>query len=144
MSQSSAPRYRLATGLLICYWIALFVATHVPMPDPIRHVSHGDKLAHFAAYAGLAYLFAFALQGRKVSLLGYACVLGVVATYGVADEWIQSLIPSRTADIKDWIADVAGGIAGISAHLATALAWTAVFPRRIVPTTGSRADEPLE
>ena len=130
MSQSHAPRYRLATVLLVCYWIALFVATHVPMPGSMHHVPHGDKLAHFAAYAGLAFLFAFALQGKNVSLVGYACVLGVVAAYGLVDEGIQWLIPSRSASIKDWIADVAGGVAGISAHFATALVWNALISGR--------------
>ena len=141
MSQSFAPRYRLATVLLVLYWIALFIATHIPVSDPVRHLPGGDKMAHLLAYAGLAYLFAFALQGRNRSLVGYACVLGVVAAYGLVDEWIQSFV-GRSASIKDWIADVAGGVAGVSAHLVTALAWSAVLSGRVVPITDSRADLP--
>ena len=144
MSQSHAPRYRLATVLLVCYWIALFVATHVPMPGSMHHVPHGDKLAHFAAYAGLAFLFAFALQGRNVSLVGYACVLGVVAAYGLVDEGIQWLMPSRSASIKDWIADVAGGVAGISAHFATALVWSNLFAAGSKPAEHPGGDSSTE
>jgi VanZ family protein len=130
--------------LLVCYWIALFVATHVPMPGSMHHVPHGDKLAHFAAYAGLAFLFAFALQGKNVSLVGYACVLGVVAAYGLVDEGIQWLIPSRSASIKDWIADVAGGVAGISAHFATALVWCNLFAAGSKPAEHPGGDSSTE
>ena len=42
---------------LAVYWIGLFIGTHVPLPQGALPGS-SDKLAHLAAYAGLAVLLA--------------------------------------------------------------------------------------
>jgi VanZ family protein len=46
--------------------------------------------------------------------------LAVVSSLGAADEWHQQFIPSRSMDVRDWMADTAGAVTGLS--LVTALA----------------------
>lgn len=114
---------------MIVYWSALFIATHVPAhrrPGQPPSKSQLDKVAHAAAFAGLAVLLCAAAStmwpptGRV-----YAAVLGVMAAYAIIDEFTQGLIPSRAADPLDFVADMAGGLAGL---LAFAVVWSAKGP----------------
>lgn len=41
-------------------------------------------------------------------------LMGLGGLYGALDEWHQSFVPGRTPDATDWLADVAGVIAGYS------------------------------
>lgn len=110
------PRSRLAwlTAVTLAgYWIALFGATHYPR-IVLPSVEHGDKLAHFAAYAGLAFLFATSLAARRWSWWSIALVtMAVAAGYGAIDEVSQKFVPGRTADPYDWLADVTGAAIGL-------------------------------
>ena len=45
--------------------------------------------------------------------------IGIVSLLGAADEWHQQFIPSRSMDVRDWLADTAGAVTGLS--LVTAL-----------------------
>jgi VanZ family protein len=42
--------------------------------------------------------------------------LAVVA-FGISDEWHQSFVPGRSADVLDVLADAAGGALGVAAAL---------------------------
>jgi len=106
------------TVLLLGYWLALFVATHIPRHDVIP-IAGIDKLIHALAYAGLAFLLAAvaSLFGR-FSWRGYLMLFLLIAGYGVVDEAVQTLMPGRTADVLDWLADMAGCLVGLSVHAA--------------------------
>lgn len=39
-----------------------------------------------------------------------------VAVFAVTDEYHQSFVPSRDPDPVDWIVDIAGAVAGVSAY----------------------------
>jgi VanZ family protein len=74
-----------------------------------------DKLLHFIEYTLLAALTARAINSLPkpdawwlVLLLTFL----VVAVLGVLDELYQSTIPHRSAEVLDWVADAAGGLAG--------------------------------
>lgn len=71
-----------------------------------------DKWAHFVVYAVLGVLVARAAEviPRRVALLA-AVVLGV-SLFGAIDEWHQGFIPGRSPDVRDWMADSAGGLVG--------------------------------
>jgi VanZ family protein len=43
----------------------------------------------------------------------------LVSALGAADEWHQQFIPGRRMDARDWLADTAGAVSGLS--LVTAL-----------------------
>jgi len=93
-------------------WMAvIFWLSSRPGPAPAG-IEIPDKIAHFAVYAVLG-----ALLWRAAAPLGAgaAAALGIVicALYGVSDEFHQRLVPGRTADVRDWIADIAGAAAAV-------------------------------
>jgi VanZ family protein len=71
-----------------------------------------DKVAHFAMYGILGALL---LVGRSMARLRHRIwwPLLVVALLGAADETRQRMVPGRTPDVTDWMADVAGAGSGI-------------------------------
>ncbi|MGD9634034.1 MAG: VanZ family protein [Pirellulales bacterium] len=117
MSRSPSERFSLAwlwKWLLAAYALALVVGTHLP-PAAIRvPIERTDKLLHFSAYAGLAFLLAIAwetstgrLNGRHLRLLWMA-----IALFAVLDEVTQLLV-GRDATAGDWLADVLGAALGL-------------------------------
>jgi len=104
-SLRSARRWILASWLV--FWLAAFVATHVPAERlPETHVS--DKKLHAAGF----FLLASALE---VTLLAHGVrrrwrlitiFLGGAA-YAAFDELTQPLV-NRTAAWGDWASDLAG------------------------------------
>ena len=105
------PKYLLLA--LVLYWAAMFVATHIP-GDAMPEQSLGlDKLAHFTAYAILAWLAAMLL--RVTGWWNWKTALAIVfvaAIYGAIDEWLQPYF-DRHADVDDWLADMVGVAFGL-------------------------------
>ncbi len=96
--------------------VAILIATSWPSPPAMPNNS--DKVVHFTAYGLLGASVGWAARTRGLrGLLRYAVV---VSMFGAADEWHQQFIPNRRMDARDWIADTAGAVAGLS--LVTALA----------------------
>lgn len=109
-------RLRIATIVLVVYWLALFTATHVPggLHDT-RHLLPTDKIAHLTGYTLLALLLAWTVLGREQITIRRAVVLwAIVATYGIFDEITQGFVPRRSPDPKDWIADAIGAVLGLA------------------------------
>ncbi len=105
---------RIATICLSLYWLAIFVATHLPKSSlPRLHGS--DKLYHLMAFSGLAFLLAWALP-VKSRLRHLNTVLIIAVLYAGLDEFTQQFIPGRTGDIRDWMADVLGVCLGLLAY----------------------------
>ncbi len=110
----SAVWTRLTTALLILYWIALVTSTHVPRL-PVDLPGNGDKVAHFVAYCGLAFLLSWAWTSRRAWLpAGVLFAFGVAACYGIVDELTQLLVTGRSAEVADWLADISGAAIGVS------------------------------
>jgi VanZ family protein len=71
-----------------------------------------DKVAHFVMYGVLGFLLArgwLAMRWRGAWLLPVLIALML----GAADELRQRSVPGRSAEVADWIADVAGAAAGV-------------------------------
>lgn len=110
-------RIRFGALLLATYWLVLFTATHVPRSKLPLSLDFWDKALHFGAYMVLAILASTVLARSRWSLAGrYLAVFAMVVTYGLLDEWLQSLVPGRQPDAFDFLADVLGGAVGIGAH----------------------------
>ena len=110
-------RLWIAALVLAAYWLALFAATHLPGKEGGGAFLHWDKVAHFCAYFGLAVLLAWVLAGSWGPRWPvYAVVFGIIAGYGALDEGLQRFVPGRSADLYDWLADMAGGICGLVVH----------------------------
>jgi VanZ family protein len=106
---------------LVAYWVVLLVATHWPLPRPIRGGNIGDKVIHFIAYATLAALLAIELWWRgRSSWPAYLAIFLGLALFGGFDELTQPLV-NRSADWLDWYADLIGIASGLLlARLVTA------------------------
>jgi VanZ family protein len=73
----------------------------------------GRKLAHFAEYALLAFLWWRALVGRMASARAALAALLIVSAYAATDEYHQSFVAGRHASPLDWAIDVAGAATAI-------------------------------
>jgi VanZ family protein len=117
MPHIASSRRWLALAALGLYWIILFVLTHLPgdprpAPPEVR-ILPVDKIAHAAAFAGLAFLACVAAAGfRLVTPLVLLCLAAVLAGYAAIDELTQGWIRFRVPDYRDWVADMLGMAAG--------------------------------
>jgi VanZ family protein len=116
MLTANTRRLIVLAGVVV-YWGLLFAATHVPgdgqlrLPEPIPHL---DKIVHAAGFAGLAvFVCAAASSWWRPRPAMYLAVVGLLAAYAAVDECTQGLIRHRQPDLKDWIADLAGTVAGV-------------------------------
>ncbi len=110
------PAHRLAVRLskrplgwlLAIYWTALFLGTHVPVPSGVLKQG-SDKVIHFLAYAGLAFLLSLWRGPAK-----WRTSLVILAVFAVVDEVLQIPV-GRTCDLHDMIADWLGSAFGAAA-----------------------------
>jgi VanZ family protein len=102
--------------ILASYWIALFIATHVPMEMVLLPGGVPDLIPHFITYAVLAVLFATALlvTARRLNGRHFVAAWILIAVYGAIDEVTQPLV-GRQASLLDWLADAAGAAVGLMA-----------------------------
>jgi VanZ family protein len=100
--------------VLACYWLALFVATHIPLETPALQGGKTDKLAHMAAFAVLSALVAITwqLSAGRLTLRHLSGAWLVIVLYGAMEEWTQPLV-GRHASIWDWMADAFGAAIGL-------------------------------
>jgi len=111
-----SPSTRTVAAALVVYWGALCIGTHLP-GGSVGTPLVSDKMLHFLAYTGLGFLIAMLLP-----LLGirdsraYLTALLIAVGYGAIDELGQIPIPGRNADVVDWLADVAGAVAGVMCY----------------------------
>jgi VanZ family protein len=94
---------------LLVYWLSDQPSLHGPQWFP-----HQDKLYHAGIYSIMALL---AWRSFR-HWIGHPIILAISAIafcslYGIHDEWHQSFVEGRTADLADWIADTAGAAATI-------------------------------
>lgn len=106
---------RLATVVLVVYWILLFSGTHLPSP-PKTGMPGSDKSQHFIAFFGLATLLCWAIPARKRPLRKIFWVLVIAVSYAAFDEWSQGFVPNRQVDIKDFYTNVLGILAAIACY----------------------------
>ena len=81
-----------------------------------------DKVGHVALYFGLAALIARALAGgwfHPLTLRAALVVVVLSTLYGVTDEMHQMLVPPRSVELADLLADAAGSAAAAALMYAT-------------------------
>jgi VanZ family protein len=116
---------RRAGPVLALYLLAMFIGTHVSLREPSTAFQIRDKVVHFGAFAGLAFLLATYHQSRRGTTrrLDLAVIWLLSGAYGVFDELTQIPV-GRTADPLDWLADITGAATGLVAF-AVLRAWQA-------------------
>lgn len=91
---------------------AIFVASSIPEPPIPSNVP--DVSLHEVGYFCLGALLIRALAGgRWVGVTPRTLVLAwiIAVAYAATDEWHQSFVPMRHAELRDWIADAIGALA---------------------------------
>ena len=88
----------------------IFVLSAQPKPPLPSQLS--DKQGHSLGYMGLAVTVGRALAGgiAGTSLRTAAAAWAIASGYGATDEWHQSFVPGRSADVRDWLADATGAL----------------------------------
>ena len=97
----------------IAVLIGMFVGTHLP-PFGDQGITHMDKMLHCSAYLLLTtcLLASWELASGILQPAHYFVVWQVVILYGLFDEITQTPF-GRQCDGLDWLADVAGAVAGL-------------------------------
>jgi len=103
-------------ALLVAYSAFIFYLSHqstLPVPALFPHQ---DKLFHAGAY-GLMALLAINYFKYQSGTFSRALVVSFVfcAFYGASDEWHQSFVEGRQADVLDWLADCFGALLMLAA-----------------------------
>jgi len=110
-----AQRQKLTIIPVVLYWPAIFILSHIPIPQLVLEIQVSDKTLHCLAYLVLVFLLWFAISPfKKVNWrrAGVWWVLCVVVWYGVFDEWLQGYV-GRNPNVMDFFADVAGALIGL-------------------------------
>lgn len=97
------------------------------LSEPRLPPGFGDKPSHSLAYMGLAITIARALAGGLPARVGVGTAVAAVLltiAYGMTDEFHQSFVPGRSAEVHDLYADAIGAIAGTAA----CWAWGIISP----------------
>jgi VanZ like family len=118
-NQTRASRFHsVSLAVLICYWLAMFAGTHWPHLSLGRFPTNFDKVLHFSANCGLAFLMAVWLSTRRdVRLPQLGWIFAVVFVYAILDELTQPPF-GRDCEFFDAVADWIGGLAGLGVFLA--------------------------
>ena len=118
---------------LLVYLTALVTGTHLPHPEKLIPIESNDKLLHFGAYFGLAFLMATRLQSlRPVTWRAMLVIWSLAVFTGIVDELTQMLPGiNRHCEFNDWLADIAGAACGL-------LLWRGFRRMLVVDSTASR------
>ena len=77
-----------------------------------------DKIAHLGEYLLFAWLLVQAIRAGRLPLREYLLLAWIEATgFGLLIELIQGLLPWRSADIMDALANAVGAALGVWAGL---------------------------
>jgi len=118
---ANKPKQWLSTWGSVCAWcLFLFILSAQPDLGIPGNIPESDKVVHLLVYGVLGWLWGRAVKGSWPGASALITLLSVVAfsgLYGSSDEWHQSYVPGRSADLLDAIVDVCGGTLGGAAFL---------------------------
>ena len=91
----------------LIFWLSS-QSTLMPIPTDFEFK---DKIVHGSAYAVMAWFVWAAFSHHVRDMRGLSVVVVLFASlYGVSDEFHQSFVPGRDADVWDWFADTMGAL----------------------------------
>lgn len=103
----------------VLYMALIFVVSSIEVEVPaVRYFPLRDKGIHFVEYAVLGALCAAAAARSWPAATAWrtgAFAVFVAALWGLSDEIHQAMVPGRSAELADWIADACGAVAGVAA-----------------------------
>lgn len=94
-------------------WVGVILSLPYILPSPVKTsvgstIPGADLMTHGGEYLLLGLLVRQALGTFSTASRRAWWTLGLVAAFGVLDELLQGLIPSRDPSVVDWLVDVAG------------------------------------
>lgn len=104
----------LAALAFIAFFITIIVIADRGEGDRwwafIHEIPFGDKLGHLVLIGTLGLLCNLALPSRRVSFLRVFVTWTTLVLFTLLslEELAQALLPNRTCDFFDWLADIAG------------------------------------
>ena len=78
---------------------------------PIESLTGADKLTHAGMYGVAAYMWRSSIRSDSEAASWW--VVLAIGVLGAIDEWHQMIVPGRSADVRDWLADVTGALIGV-------------------------------
>jgi VanZ family protein len=108
---------------LIAYVTLIFTLSAQPNLRPPLHFRNSDKLMHVSEYFVLGVLLFRLVRAHEWARRRDVAALFVLLAgmaIGGADERFQSIIPGRSCDVFDWLADSLG----VAMAQVISLAWT--------------------
>ena len=84
-----------------------------PLPQGVS-----DKSAHWLGYTGFSVTIVRALAGglpRRISVRTAVVAIVIAVAYGASDEFHQTFVAGRSAELADLAADGLGAVAGAAA-----------------------------
>ena len=105
----------------LIYTAAIFAVSTLPLGRPPLIWRAQDKVVHLVEYAVLSALLFRAWRGGRGVAAAFLLAAAAAAALGCLDELYQSVIPSRTADPFDALADAVGAFIGGGGAAAAAL-----------------------
>jgi VanZ family protein len=109
-------RQKITIAAFVFYFIALAIASHIPIPQIVYKAEVSDKWLHFLAYLNFVFLLWFSVRPNgKVNWRSPPVwiILISVTAYGGLDEFIQPYF-GRTKDLYDFTANVKGILTGFA------------------------------
>ena len=105
----------LSLWLAIGWMATLFYLSSQPILPTPDLFAYQDKLFHAVAYGllGVLLLMSFRYQAPRYTGIQKALAVGIASLYGISDEFHQSFVPGREADILDWAADTIGALTAV-------------------------------
>jgi hypothetical protein len=117
-SKQSSGQRRLwihaLTLALFCLIVAIIVIANMGQLAQafpfIYKVPYSDKVGHFLLMGGMAFMLNLSLSGKRIKFGPLKFLLGslIVLTVVTLEELSQGALSTRTMDLKDWLADIAG------------------------------------
>ena len=97
----------------LLFVVLITIQSHIGNNNLDSTFLYADKITHLIVYGTLAWLLARGIfKGRNTFLQRnyFWIVLIILGFFGIIDEIHQYFIPGRYFDLKDWMADMSGGI----------------------------------
>ena len=96
------------TVLTLYCFLIFWLSSQSSLPTPMLF-EHQDKIHHMGAYFVMGILaWRFFKDYLTTTLSLFIVSLCFCSIYGASDEWHQSYVSGREADILDWMADTLG------------------------------------
>ena len=109
-------------GGVAAYAALVFIGSVIPLHLKVPAAPHLDKVAHLCEYLLFAWLLVQAIRTTQMREREYRLWAWIYATsYGLLMELIQAMLPWRSAELGDALANAVGAAIGVwvGQHLPT-------------------------